>query len=338
MDPLSMGIGAAGSLLGGIFSSSAQSRNINRQIQFQREENALSRQFNSDEAQKSRDFTALMNEKQNQYNSASAQVDRLVAAGLNPALMYGSSPNNTSDFMNSSAQASSSGSISPMGFDTSGITAAAQGVANIGLVNAQTELAKANAAKIREETEWVSRLGTVQEALGQKQFDEIVEKIQNLKTDRKEAEKRMEVMDENITNLKQNYVVLMQQGQNLAKEGQLLDKQIEYADEKILSDIAQANGMANLSNKQSYILGLSEAAVIADSQMKEGQSFLFGLSVNSIKSKIKELGLSKYLDDFEWRKVELSLQKFERDATGNALDWVNAFGGLLGNVSSLIRK
>lgn len=48
------------------------------------------RNFNRDEAQKARDWSYQMWLKQNEYDSPSAKMQRLVAAGLNPNLAYGS--------------------------------------------------------------------------------------------------------------------------------------------------------------------------------------------------------------------------------------------------------
>lgn len=67
------GIGLVGDVLGGLFSSAGQ-RSANRtNIQLAREQ---------------RDWNEMMWNKQNVYNSPQAQIERMRAAGLNPALMY----------------------------------------------------------------------------------------------------------------------------------------------------------------------------------------------------------------------------------------------------------
>lgn len=82
MDPVTGGLIAVGlgSLFGGLFSSSSTSSTnsaniqMNREnIQAQKEENALNRQWNSDQV-----------DKQNAYNTPTNQVARLRAAGINP--------------------------------------------------------------------------------------------------------------------------------------------------------------------------------------------------------------------------------------------------------------
>lgn len=75
---LSGGIGAAGSIIGGLINSGAQSDNNQKQLDFAQKMYA----------QQKADSLDMWN-KQNAYNSPQAQMDRLKSAGLNPNLVYG---------------------------------------------------------------------------------------------------------------------------------------------------------------------------------------------------------------------------------------------------------
>lgn len=78
-----------GGAAGGLLSSISSAISANKQIKAQKEENALNRQFNADEAQKSRDFELDMFNRTNSYNDPKQVVARLSKAGLNPALAFG---------------------------------------------------------------------------------------------------------------------------------------------------------------------------------------------------------------------------------------------------------
>ena len=84
-------IGAAGSLLGGLFSSSGSHYAARKQLQAVRETNAANLQI----AQQNNAFNERMWNLQNEYNSPVAQRTRLEQAGINPYLMLdGSSTGN----------------------------------------------------------------------------------------------------------------------------------------------------------------------------------------------------------------------------------------------------
>ncbi|UDN67677.1 DNA pilot protein [robinz microvirus RP_93] len=89
---IAAGIGAAGSLIGNIFSSNTARDNTNANIAMQAQTNQLSaaesqrnREFQSSELVKQRDYESLMSNSAYQRSSADMQ-----AAGLNPSMMFGS--------------------------------------------------------------------------------------------------------------------------------------------------------------------------------------------------------------------------------------------------------
>lgn len=78
-------LGVASSVLGGILGNKAQSDANRANIMLQRETNALNyRMFNE-----SNQFSEYMWNKQNEYNTPAAQAERLKAAGINPAFVFG---------------------------------------------------------------------------------------------------------------------------------------------------------------------------------------------------------------------------------------------------------
>lgn len=164
MDWLGTTLGAAG----GLFSSFFSNRSINKQIKAQQRENELNRQFNSAEAQKSRDFASLMFDRENAYNDPKSVIQRLQTAGINPALAYGSFADSSS--ISSNAAASSSGSITPSPLDSSGIVSAGRSYLDSRLVEAQSRLANSEAAKNEAETPWIDKM---QDAKLQKIFTSI---------------------------------------------------------------------------------------------------------------------------------------------------------------------
>jgi hypothetical protein len=165
--------GAAGGIvsgLGNIVGSIQNNKNVDKQLNAAREEAEKNRKWNSEEAQKSRDYATEMWNRNNAYNSASAQKSRLIEAGLNPDLMYGEGSTNVAASAPNAAQASG-GSVADTSaynrtrtFGDSVMQAGVQAM-NYRLLNAQADKTDAEAKKIEAETEgtttqneWLPRL------------------------------------------------------------------------------------------------------------------------------------------------------------------------------------
>lgn len=125
----------------------AQNELLQKQQQFAHDEAALNRQFQVD-----------MFNKTNQYNSPTAQVDRLVSAGLNPQLAYGGSMSEASSPAGS--QASSPGAPSVDGLSDLSLRAA-----EIARINAETSLIKSQTKKSDADTEGQLTFNKYQEQL-----------------------------------------------------------------------------------------------------------------------------------------------------------------------------
>lgn len=123
-------MGLLGSIAGGLLGigSSAIQNSQNRQNvretnQMNYKINQMNNQFNERMAMQQRDFQENMWNKENAYNSASAQRQRLEEAGLNPYLMMNGGSAGTASSAGPGASASSAGSavMQPFQADYSGI-------------------------------------------------------------------------------------------------------------------------------------------------------------------------------------------------------------------------
>ena len=90
-----MGTNAASSLISGIFGTvngfldrSAQNKNIDKQIAAQAAENQKTREYNLNLAKMQNQWNLEQWNRENEYNTPMAQMQRLVDAGLNPDLFY----------------------------------------------------------------------------------------------------------------------------------------------------------------------------------------------------------------------------------------------------------
>lgn len=81
------------SFLGGLMNNNAQKKNTQRVIRAQQEENQKNREYNLMLAQQQNAWNVEQWERENEYNSPEAQMERYRKAGLNPDLMAGGAQN-----------------------------------------------------------------------------------------------------------------------------------------------------------------------------------------------------------------------------------------------------
>lgn len=146
-------ISGAGSLIGGLFSSSGSHYAARKQLQAVRETNQMNYQI----AQQNNAFNERMWNLQNEYNTPSAQRARLEAAGINPYLMLDGSSTGVAQ---SAPQADTSGTqVAPDigstiagGYQSMGnsIASAASQIAQMAF---QNDLQKANVAKTQADAQ-----------------------------------------------------------------------------------------------------------------------------------------------------------------------------------------
>lgn len=108
-------VGPIASAVGGAISTNKTNKN-NMAI------NQMNNDFNAAEAQKARDFQLDMWNRENEYNSASSQRQRLSEAGLNPYLMMSGGNAGTASSAGSSTPATAAPPLSMQRQDFSGLT------------------------------------------------------------------------------------------------------------------------------------------------------------------------------------------------------------------------
>lgn len=324
---LSSGIQAGGGLLGSLVSAFNQGR----VIKAQQRENELNRRFNAEQAELSRKFASEQTDKQNFYNSASQQVNRLVEAGLNPALMYGSSPQNTSNFLNSSSSASSSGSINPPGLDTSGIVSASRALAETKLINAQARLADANARKANTETDWMPLLNDIEVkfkesgiTLNDEQKNTLRKAGELSEAQRDKVVKELDAVTETVSNLRVERQLIEEQYHNYEKQNMQLDVALKYADEseraRIDNMVASTKNLfanAHLTSQQAFVLSQSARYLISTNESMS-ISAAWQASLDKVKKN------PHFWSKQQYRLAEKTIESLDRAAHGNTLDWVNA--------------
>lgn len=132
-----MALDGLGSVLSGAASSAVSASDARASLRAQNEMLQKQQQFSHDEAELNRQFQREMFDTTNSYNSPKAQVARMVEAGLNPALMYGSGAGSIAAQSPSGSAASAPSAPSPQGLSDLSLRAA-----EIARINAETSLIK----------------------------------------------------------------------------------------------------------------------------------------------------------------------------------------------------
>lgn len=154
MDILGAGLGAVSS----IGSMIGQNRAIRQQIKAQQEENNKNRAYNLMLARLQNRWNLNQWQRENDYNSPTAQMSRFRAAGLNPNLIYGqsnaaaSSPTLTSGAASSPTDMSAIGNKRNFGQAMQEMLNMEMQKAQIEAIKAGTENTKANTDNTRENT------------------------------------------------------------------------------------------------------------------------------------------------------------------------------------------
>lgn len=151
MDILGAGLGAVSS----IGSMIGQNRAIRQQIKAQQEENQKNREYNLMLARTQNQWNLEQWQRENDYNSPTAQMARFRAAGLNPNLVYGQMSNGASSPTLTSGAASSPTDMSAIG-NKRNFGQAMQEMLGLEMQKAQIEAIKAGTEKTKEDTKNVT--------------------------------------------------------------------------------------------------------------------------------------------------------------------------------------
>ena len=163
-------MGLLGSLTGGllgigssVIQNSQNRQNVQETNRMNYKINQMNNQFNERMAMQQRDFQENMWNKENEYNTASAQRRRLEEAGLNPYLMMngGSAGSAQSAGPGASASSASPAIMQPFQFDYSGVQQAIGSVfqsqvqqAQASQLQGQKNLAEAQALQALSNVDW----------------------------------------------------------------------------------------------------------------------------------------------------------------------------------------
>lgn len=211
------GVGAATNLVGSLIGNHQSSENVKRQIEAQREENRLNREFNAREAQLNRDFQSGQIASYRRYNSAVAQVARLQEAGFHPSAMLGNVQPQDSG-LSSGAQASSNGGISPVGYSPLDLSATSRNIAEARMLESQARKNDADAHNSESQaiTEDMARSGKIvlqgieidlgewSKKMAPEEYNKLKGEVLSLEDAHNTAVKTVESLDAQIANVKQD--------------------------------------------------------------------------------------------------------------------------------------
>ena len=150
MDPISL-IALIGSAVASIAGAVGSNASINKQLKEQKNENASTRQYNLMLARLQNKWNIEQWQRENDYNSPTAQMARFRSAGLNPNLIYGQQNTSASSPTLTSGASASPQDMSPVGRKRN-FGQAVQEMLNIEMQRAQIEAIKAGTEKTKEET------------------------------------------------------------------------------------------------------------------------------------------------------------------------------------------
>lgn len=201
---------AVDGLVGSLSSASDARASLRAQNQLLQKQ----QQFAHDEAELNRQFQREMFDTTNAYNSPKAQVARMVEAGLNPALMYGSGAGSIAAQSPSGSMASAPSAPTPQGLSDLSLRAA-----EIARVNAETAAIKSQTKKTDAETGILSSDASFRNALNAAKLEMTYANIN---------------LSRSVENLNDNQVkVLRQQCKKIDSECQVLDSTIDEIKAKI---------------------------------------------------------------------------------------------------------
>ena len=247
----------------GIGSFVQKKKQLNKYLDFQREENQKTRDYNLNLAKQQNQWNIDQWNRENEYNTPLNQMNRYKSAGLNPDLMYGQQNLSAASPEMTAGEGATPMDYSPVANGPT-IGEAASIAANARLTNAQAKLAESQADKVDSETvgqtinnEWLPKLLKGQTEINEadvkqkladaglkgKQIEVAAEQIKVMQQSVKESQKKIGDLQSQMENR------TFQQVQAMLEYNLRKDKQ-RYEIREILSKI----GVNSANTKR--ILGL----------------------------------------------------------------------------------
>lgn len=189
------------SAVAGAVGAAHRNANIDRQIKAQQQESAATREWNLNLAKTQNQWNIEQWNRENTYNSPSAQMSRFRDAGLNPDLMYGQENLSAASPQLTSGDGSTPTDLSNLANKSTIGDIMAQSAQNR-LVNAQAKLAESQADKTDKETEGQGYTNEIlkSDAAFRDAINSGTVKLNNISF--KVSEKGMQLTDEQITKLR----------------------------------------------------------------------------------------------------------------------------------------
>ena len=213
MDILGAGLGAVSS----IGSMIGQNRAIRQQIRAQQEENQKNREYNLMLARTQNQWNIEQWQRENDYNSPTAQMSRFRAAGLNPNLIYGQSNSAASSPTLTSGAASSPTDMSAIG-NKRNFGQAMQEMLGLEMQKAQIEAVKAGTEKVKSETKGVDITNSTLGLMNEAQLRQYADQHKISEQEFKNLEKTNEILGKQSRDLDLAYGAAVKRYDNLDNE------------------------------------------------------------------------------------------------------------------------
>lgn len=345
-------INAGSSLIGSIAGAIGQNRVVNKQIEAQKRENQLNREYNLMLARQQNQWNLEQWQRENDYNSPTSQMARLRQAGLNPDLMYGQgttgnsagSPEMTSGAPSEPTDMSAMLSKRSFGQTMQQILDKEQ---QRRMNEAQIEAIKANTNKTNSETQGQDINNAIQQIrLGNEVTFQNM-KIREMEDAHKlsdaelqyrfqqieESKKLCDQIDSNIAKNQALIVDLDNQQQERLRESLRRDKQLQGYLSNIYAQNQELFARAQLTREQYDDMVISQSlrwsGIAAENDLKRSQKDLNDANVELAKQSYKtgEIEYAKlyyreghYLDPgvltFIYNGIDFSTQQIGRLASG----------------------
>lgn len=213
MDILGAGFGAVSS----IGSMIGQNRVIRQQIRAQQEENQKNREYNLMLARLQNRWNIGQWQRENDYNSPTAQMSRFRAAGLNPNLIYGQSNPAASSPTLTSGASSSPTDMSAIG-NKRNFGQAMQEMLSLEMQKAQIEAVKAGTEKTKSETKGLDITNSTLGLMNEAQLRQYADQHNISEQEFKNLEKTNEILGKQSRDLDLAYDAAVKRYDNLDNE------------------------------------------------------------------------------------------------------------------------
>lgn len=349
-------MGLIGSLVGGLFGAGSSvmqnaqnAQSVRETNQMNYKINQMNNQFNERMAMQQRDWQEDMWNKENAYNTASAQRQRLEEAGLNPYLMMNGGSAGTAQSSGAGATAQSSGNaqMQPFQADYSGIAhsigsvfqsqvqqaqvSQLQGQKNLADAQAMQALSNVDWSKMTKETrEYLKATGLARAQLG---YSKEMQELDNLAFTGRliQAQGTSQLLDAEAKTVMNKYLDQQQQADlnlkaaefyNQMSQGHLNYAQARKALAEEILTYARAKGL-EISNK---VAEATADSLIRSTNAANNSNAEFELEAFKFN---RERARSRSIED--WYRSRNERNKYKYYDSDKAVSYGTSIGNTIGN-------